>query len=68
MQTLPSTRFNDAYVLRAAGTQDPIQNMRILITRADGTTFESSTNALGQLATQKNELPERLVIRVLGPK
>lgn len=68
MQTLPNTRFNDAYVLRAAGTQEPIQNMRVLITRADGTTFESSTNVLGQLAAQKNELPERLAIRVLGPK
>ncbi|WP_425480829.1 type VI secretion system Vgr family protein [Montanilutibacter psychrotolerans] len=66
MNTWPQTRFNDTYVLRNEVTDEPLANVMVELTRADGAKMQLVTDAQGRLPQQKSEWMDRVVMRVMG--
>jgi type VI secretion system secreted protein VgrG len=64
VQDSPTSQFNDPYVLTNA-LGEPIPNMRVRVTRSDGSMQELQSDAQGQLPELKNELPEQLRVELL---
>lgn len=64
VQDSPNSKFNDPYVLSNA-LGEPMPNMRVRVTRSDGTVQELQSDAQGQLPQLKNELPEQLRVELL---
>ncbi|MFC0086419.1 type VI secretion system Vgr family protein [Dyella flava] len=64
MNSLPSTAFNDPYVLRSKITGEVLKQQPYEIVRADGTRIKGTTDDLGRTSIQKSHDVEDVVIRV----
>ncbi|MBU9309051.1 type VI secretion system Vgr family protein [Burkholderia multivorans] len=67
MNSLPSAKFNDPYVLRDRITGEVLKNHPYELIRGDGTRLTGVTNELGHVAEQKSEDIEKLAVRALRP-
>lgn len=65
MNGLPTTAFNDPYVLRHKITGEVLANHPYEIVRADGTRITSVTDAMGRTMEQKSHDIESVTIRAL---
>ncbi|MGT2491019.1 hypothetical protein ACU4GD_11995 [Cupriavidus basilensis] len=66
MNSLPTTAFNDPYVLWNKVTGEVLKHQSYEIVREDGTRIKGMTDAMGRTALQKSHDVETVVIRVLG--
>ncbi len=64
MQALPTSTFNDPYIL-CNPLGEPLKNVRVRITRDDGSTLTARTDSAGKLPMQKSAMPENIRIEVL---
>jgi type VI secretion system secreted protein VgrG len=64
---LPQAKFNDPYVLRDRITGDVLKNHPYELVRGDGTRLTGTTNELGQVAEQKSQDVESVMLRALRP-
>jgi type VI secretion system secreted protein VgrG len=67
MQEHPLPSFNDPYVL-TNGLGEPLANMRVRLTREDGSTQELNTDAQGSIPNIRSLLAEAAGVQLLGPK
>ncbi len=65
MNSLPTTAFNDPYVLRHSITGEVLKNHPYEFERADGTIIKGVTDELGQTSVQKSGDVESLLVRAL---
>lgn len=67
MNSLPTAKFNDPYVLRDRISGEVLKNHPYELIRGDGTKLSGMTNELGQITEQKSEDIEKLAVRALRP-
>ncbi|KVW19869.1 type IV secretion protein Rhs [Burkholderia cepacia] len=65
MNSMPTARFNDPYVLRDRITGEVLKNHPYELIRGDGTKLSGTTDELGQITEQKSEDIEKLAVRAL---
>jgi type VI secretion system secreted protein VgrG len=68
LNSLPSTAFDDPYVLHHKITGDVLKGQPYEIVRADGTRIKGVTDEMGKTAIQKSQDLESVVIRILPKK
>ena len=65
LNSLPTTTFNDPYVLRHKITGEVLKGHPYEIVRGDGTIIKGTTDEMGRTAVQKSNDVETVVIRAL---
>ncbi|MEQ4576289.1 MAG: DUF2345 domain-containing protein, partial [Gammaproteobacteria bacterium] len=66
MNEWPQAKFDDPYILRHRATNEPLRNMRVELTRADGARLQLVTDGEGRLPVQKGLGPEDIAIKIIG--
>ncbi len=67
MQDSPTSRFEDPYVLTSS-MGEPLANMRVRLTRDDGSTQDVSTDAQGSIPNIRSLVSDPVDVQLLGPK